>query len=128
MLYASTVYATLGEPITREVSLKSLARDGYTVHEVVRDGGGKVREYANPNGIVFGVSWEGGGLPNLEALLGSHFKTFIQEAQFLKQRRGPLFVKSGDLTVISGGHQRDLRGRAFISKEIPSSLTQEVIR
>lgn len=128
MMYASSVYATLGEPIAPEVSLKALTKEGYTVHEATREDGGKVRQYANTKGIVFGVSWEGGRLPDLEALLGKHFKTFVQEAQFSKRRRGPLFVQQGDFTVVSGGHQRDFRGRAYLSNLIPSSLTHEVIR
>ena len=128
LVCANTVHATLGEVMEPQLGAKASPSEGYTRREIVREGGGKIREYANQNGTVFGVYWEGGRLPNLEKLLGKHFKAFSQEAHLRKERRGPLYVEVGDLVVVSGGHQRDFRGRAFVKSLIPPQLSHEVVR
>lgn len=127
-MYAACVHATLGEVMEPQLGATAKTSDGYTQREIARDDGGRLREYAGSDGVVFGVYWEGGRLPNLEKVLGKHFKPFVQEAHLRRERRGPLYVEVGDLIVVSGGHQRDFRGRAFVKSLIPSHLSHEVVR
>jgi len=128
--------ATLGEKLdTVVLSKETQARklniqnfDTYTVHELIDAQGAKVRQYTNASGRVFAVTWEGGRLPNLQKLLGAHFDSFSKESSSKTRRRGPLVIQSGDLTVISGGHQRDFRGQASLKNLMPPNLNQEAIQ
>lgn len=135
-LSASSLNATLGERLDAVVlgkeaqSLKLNVQnfDTHSVHEISDAQGGKVRQYTNSDGVVFAVSWEGGRLPDLQKLLGKHFEAFSKESSSKTRKRGPLVIQSGDLTVVSGGHQRDFRGQASLKNLLPANLNQEAIQ
>jgi len=140
ILGAVPVWAALGAP---EQSIeadrqrmagqvKRTAMPGYTLHEISAPGGRLVREYVSPSGVVFGVAWEGPAMPDLSTLLGSYFSQF-QEAlagasASAHRRHGPLNIQTGELVVVSGGHQRAFRGLAYVTGLIPAGLSKDVIR
>ncbi|HKO04443.1 MAG TPA: DUF2844 domain-containing protein [Candidatus Acidoferrales bacterium] len=108
--------------------VKRTAMQGYTLHEISAPGGRVVREYVSPSGVVFGVAWEGPAMPDLSSLLGSYFSQFQEASASPHRRHGPLYVQTGQLVVVSGGHQRAFRGLAYVSGLIPEGLSKDVIR
>lgn len=135
-LGAFPLWAALGEPeesvqADREHMAGQVRRavfEGYTMHEITAPDGRKVREYVTPGGTVFGVAWEGNTLPDFSQLLGSYFPLFQQAAASPVRRHGPLVVQVGSLVVVSGGHMRSLRGRAYLTDLIPANVSKDVIQ
>ena len=109
--------------------LRSTPQRGYTVHEIDTPDGRMVKEYVAAGGMVFGVSWRGPALPDLQRLLGSYFTEFQQSAASAPgAHRRALAVRTDRLVVESAGHMRDLHGRAYVPSLIPDGITEEVVQ
>jgi hypothetical protein len=87
-----------------------------------------VREYASPNGIVFGVTWNGPWMPDLRQLLGPYFNQYMVAAQGKKAARGPVSIQLPGLVVERGGHARSFFGRAYVPQMIPQGVTADAIQ
>jgi hypothetical protein len=89
-----------------------------------------VREYLSPAGKVFAIAWQGPWLPDLQQLLGSYFTQYQQAARAAKQRpgRAPVSIHQSSLVVEQSGHMRGFVGRAYLTDQIPSGVTEESIR
>jgi hypothetical protein len=98
----------------------------YTVHLITLPSGTVVREYVAPNGIVFGVAWEGPTLPNLKAVLGEAFDQYA--AATATRRATPLAVSNDALVVFSGGHLRAFAGYAYLPQALPAGVDASVIQ
>lgn len=144
-LLAAPAWAVLGQQVQSVAvdharfggRLRQIRAQGYTVQVLERgpqQGNAPreiVREYVSPEGMVFGVSWQGPRIPDLRALLGSYFPAFQKAAAAQaarRRRRGPLYVRTGDLTVENAGHMRAFHGRAFVTALIPKNLSAAVVR
>ena len=102
-------------------------RHGYHLHEITAEDGSYVREYVAPSGIVFGVSWQGSAVPNLQQLLGSHMQDLQQGQRRVVPRRS-VVVKSGNFVFVSVGHLRNFQGKAYVPSLIPENLGPEVVQ
>jgi hypothetical protein len=106
------------------------AFQGYKVHQLTTANGTIVREYVSPQGLVFGVAWQGHYMPNVQQLLGS-YATKIQTATpaqtQVRHLRG-LTVKTDDFVFVSSGHMRFWKGRAYVPSLVPSNVSVEVVR
>jgi hypothetical protein len=136
LIFAPGLYATLGEE-WHAPSIKKTDKSGslntqtfpqFAVHERVDLDGSKTREYTNNNNIVFAVAWEGRRHPELTEILGSHYPTFHLLVDKVGRQRKPVFIESGTLRVLIGGHQRDFRGQAILSHLKPESVKVEELR
>ena len=107
---------------------QAITRQGYTVHQITSGDRTVVKEYVSPAGLVFGISWQGPTLPNLEQLMGSYYAQVQQAAQSRTRRRGPLVVRTDKLVVESGGHMRFFHGRAYVPSLLPKNVSGEVVR
>jgi hypothetical protein len=102
---------------------------GYKLHQITDASGGVIREYVSPSGRVFGVSWQGPFVPNMQQLLGSYFTHLQQYAQAHTGRHGgPLIIKKDDFVFSSGGHMRSYHGRAYVPSLLPANLSPEVVQ
>ncbi|HZP01895.1 MAG TPA: DUF2844 domain-containing protein [Terriglobia bacterium] len=136
VLGSAPAWAVLGEydssiGIDQKVmrgEVRALTMQGYSVHEITGADRTVVREYVSPQGRVFGISWQGVAMPNLQQLLGSYFAQFQQASQSRKRRRGPLVVRTDQLVVESGGHMRSFHGRAYVPGLVPTNLSAEVVK
>jgi len=137
LLGASPGWAALGEQessvsadgqflrgqIRREV------REGYRLHQITDANGAVIREYVSPAGKVFGVSWQGPFVPNMQQLLGSYFTYLQQYAQAQTGRHGgPLIIQNDKFVFISGGHMRWHQGHAYAPGLLPANLSPEVVQ
>jgi len=109
-------------------SVRSTQLGDLTVHELRGASGSIVREYAGPDGTVFGVAWEGPTHPNLRQVLGEYFAPYVQAAKALHPGRGPLAVMQPGLAVQSFGRMGAFRGRAYVPQLLPSGVTPDDIR
>ena len=133
---ASPTWAALGEPadsIAADLQamrgeLKTAAGDSYSWHQITAPDGTVVREYVSPAGLVFGVAWQGPTHPNLELLLGSHFKELAGAAQSETRRHQPFALRSDDLVIEIGGHMRAFHGRAYLPRLLPDAVSASEVR
>src|SRR3954464_9818183 len=61
----------------------------YILHEMQSQSGTVVREFVSPQGKVFGVTWHGSSVPDLQQLLGSYYAEFVHAAP-IRRSHGPV--------------------------------------
>lgn len=108
-------------------TLVTMTRQGYSIQQISARSGEIVREFVTPDGTVFGVAWQGPAMPNLRLLLGPYFSNF-QAGQSSTRRHGPLVIRDKDVVIVSGGHMRSFRGRAYVPRLLPEAVSQAVIQ
>jgi hypothetical protein len=137
ILGAAPGWAALGEPESSvradgqilRGQIRQEVHPGYRVHQISDASGCVVREYVSPAGKVFGVSWQGPFVPNIQQLLGTYFTYLQQYAQAQTGRHGgPLIIQKYDFVFVSGGHMRGYHGRAYVPSLLPTNLTPEVVQ
>ncbi|HEV2351873.1 MAG TPA: DUF2844 domain-containing protein [Terriglobia bacterium] len=102
----------------------------YKVHQLTTANGAIVREFVSPQGLVFGVGWQGPFMPDLQQLLGSYasnLQTTSPAESQVRRRRG-LIVKSKDFVFVSGGHMRFWKGHAYVPSLLPTNVSPEVVQ
>lgn len=114
-------------------TVKVTEQQGYTVQEITAAGGTHIKEFVSPAGKVFGVSWKGQLMPDLQQLFGAYFPMYSQALQGQSQKRTPLRrrglnIQEPGLVVQATGHMRSYMGRAYVPELIPEGLNPEVIR
>ncbi|HMD85171.1 MAG TPA: DUF2844 domain-containing protein [Terriglobia bacterium] len=102
-------------------------RQGYHLHQITTPDGSFVREYVTPEGKVFGISWQGRSLPNLQQLLGSYM-TNLQQAEKRTVPRRSLVVRTDTFVFMSVGHLGTFQGHAYVPGLIPNNLRPEVVQ
>ncbi|WP_233888735.1 DUF2844 domain-containing protein [Paraburkholderia flagellata] len=137
--FSQATFAALGDKVTTVATDRAqmMAQRGtqsapsYTVEELRLPGGTLVREYVNPAGIVFGVTWQGPEMPDLAQLLGTYMDEARTGVKAFREKHGgvgPVAVSSGGLVLQAGGHMGQYRGRAYLPAAIPASVTVEAIQ
>lgn len=109
-------------------SLRVTSTSTYQLHEMQSEQGIRVREYASPNGTVFGVTWNGPWAPDLRQLLGAYFDQYMVAARGKKAARGPISIQLPGLIVERGGHARSFFGRAYVPQMIPQGVSADDIQ
>ena len=137
VLGAAPVWAALGEPESSVSAdgqflrgqIRVEVHPGYQIHQITDPSGAIVREYVSPEGKVFGVSWQGPFVPNLQQLLGGYF-TYLQQYAHSQTGRhgGPLIIKNGNFVFSSGGHMGWRHGHAYVPSLLPTNLSREVVQ
>ena len=136
----ATLFASLGGTVSTveadRVRMKSALvgidqRGAYTVHSLQAPTGTTIREYYGPNGLVFGVSWQGPWQPDLRQLFGDYFDRYqagVQRARRARGPRGRVAIDDGTLVVKIGGHQRAIAGVAYVPQLIPAGVDPGVVK
>ncbi len=133
---APAAWAVLGQPVASvendrqrmQGELRQIPDRGFTVQQITTPARIVVKEYVSPSGVVFGVSWRGPSPPDLSQLLGNYFPQFRQAASVRPRvRTRHLSVHTDQLVVETGGHMRDLRGRAYVPALVPPGVSQASI-
>jgi hypothetical protein len=102
-------------------------RSAYSLHEMQAQNGTVIREFVSPQGKVFGVSWHGSAIPDLQQLLGSYYAEFVHAAP-IRRSHGPVSIQTPNFIIQSGGHQRALSGRAYVPEMLPEGVRAEEIQ
>jgi hypothetical protein len=96
---------------------------GYSVYKITAPGKTDIREYLSGEGKVFGVSWQGPFIPDLQQLLGPYFKKYsdaVQADRAKYVRRRPLNIHEPEVVIETSGHMRSYNGRAYDPQLVPS--------
>jgi hypothetical protein len=109
-------------------TMRKVTRQGYHIQEITAPNNTTIREYVSPEGRVFGLSWESFTIPNLEQLLGSYYGQYREILQSQKRHRGPMIVRTDQFVVVSAGHMRAFRGRAYAPALIPAGVTAKEVQ
>ena len=111
-------------------TLRLVAAQAYTQHEIRIPTGHVMHEYASPDGQVFAVSWEGPTVPDLRQLLGERYFAEFQQAAAARQRYGrhPVLIETPEFVFQQTGHLRDFHGRAYLPQSLPPGVDASVIQ
>jgi len=114
-----------------KANIKATKGGIYTIHELTSPTDIVVREYVSPGGRVFGVSWRGPFIPDMQQLLGGYFQQYALAAKAERERhvgRAPLNIKLPGLVVQTGGHMRAFFGRAYNPELLPVGASPDDVR
>jgi Protein of unknown function (DUF2844) len=103
----------------------------YTIHELTTPTDIVVREYISHGGKVFGVSWRGPFIPDMQQLLGGYFPQYVLAARAERERhvgRVPLNIQLPGLVIQTGGHMRSYFGRAYDPQLLPAGASSDDVR
>ena len=136
MMGSVPAWAALGDNVSSvESDVQALggkhvmvAKVGYNVHQITNPDGSVVNEFVSPAGTVFGVSWQGHFIPNLQQLLGSYMTNLQQGQRTHVVRRRAVTIRGDNFVFSSMGHLRYFRGRAYVPGLVPANLTAEVVQ
>jgi len=104
--------------------------NAYAEWTTVLSSGTVVREYANPQGRVFAVRWDGPLLPDLAALFGEHAGEYQQAAQQRReagQRGGVLQTEKPHIVVVSRGRMGQFHGHAYLPVLVPMNVDVQAL-
>jgi hypothetical protein len=105
-----------------------VAKVGYNMHQITAADGSVVNEFVSLAGTVFGISWQGQGVPNLQQLLGSYMTNLQQVQRTQVVRRRAVTIQGDNFVFTSFGRMRNFRGRAYVPGLVPANLTPEVVQ
>ena len=88
-----------------------------------------ITQYANKDGIVFAVKWQGKIRPDLRVLLGSHFDEYTAAHKGTEKKPGhqPLKVSTSKIKVHHSGHMGYLTGFAYQPEHVPAGVNPETL-
>ena len=135
ILFSASSFAALGGDVNSVLSdqaqMKAQRRvtqmTAYSIHEMQSESGQTIREFVSPQGIVFGVAWQGQSLPNFQQVLGTYYDEFIKNAP-RRHIHGPLTISTPTLVLQSGGNMRAKIGRAYVPDMVPSGVKVDEIK
>ncbi len=138
LAFCRIAVATLGETaesVASDRKALSAVRGATTVHvgftiQEVKSESVTVREYISPEGIVFGIAWNGLVHPDLAPLLGSYTGEYEEALKHTPRHWGRRFatIKAPRVVVEKWGHMRNLQGRAYAPDLIPPGVSTDEIK
>ena len=114
-----------GISIKRAMTPNAISPGAYTVSESMLESGTTVKEFIDAQGMVFAVQWVGPVMPELDDLLGTHFKTFQSHTKQMRsqgQFRAAVNMARSDVVVRSNGRMRNYFGNAYIPTLVPTQV------
>lgn len=97
---------------------------GSTQHDLTLNDGTVTRQFTNPDGVVFAVSWNGPMRPNLRQIFGDYYPR-LQSAAAKTARlhaRLAFSANDADFVVRSGGHSGAFWGYAVLPGKMPAGF------
>ncbi|MBW8735162.1 MAG: DUF2844 domain-containing protein [Asticcacaulis sp.] len=97
---------------------------GMTQNDLTLGDGTVTRQFTNPDGVVFAVSWNGPMRPNLRQLFGDYYprlQTAAAKTASLHARLA-FSANDADFVVRSGGHPGAFWGYAVLPARVPAGF------
>jgi|APCry1669189034_1035192.scaffolds.fasta_scaffold05507_3 hypothetical protein len=116
----SNIASVMAEQKGFNSQLTTSNQNGATVYTLTLPSGTVIQEYASANGVIFALSWSGPELPNLQAILGNHFKDYLTG---IKQSRGAFSINTESIAIQSAGMMGAFQGFALLPKQAPVGFT-----
>ena len=113
-----------------KATIKITQSEAYAIHEMKAATGTVVREYVGQDGHVFGVTWHGPFVPDMQQILGTYFQQYSAAIKAAKTQPGrhPLNVQEPGLVVQLGGHMRSYAGRVYVPDMMPEGIKADLIK
>jgi hypothetical protein len=129
-------WAALGDDVSSVISdqnamhgqIRKEVRAGYNLHQITTSDGSVVNEFVSPAGKVFGVSWQGHSMPDLQQLMGSYAPQLQQGPRTRVIPRRGVTIQADDFVFSSFGRMRSFRGHAYVPSLVPGNVTAEVVQ
>lgn len=102
----------------------------YSVHELIPESGGSIKQYADAAGVVFAVTWKTPVLPDLQTLLGANYFAAYKSETATKAHagRGPVRINQNDFVIFSGGRLKAFSGKAYVPSLLPAGFNTDAIQ
>ena len=100
----------------------------YEVHETRTADGTRLREFVNPGGRVFAVTWSGRFQPDLEKLLASHYPEYLAAAGHRRGGHHVVSVSTPELVLSIVQLPRGFSGSAHVPSLVPPGVKPEELR
>jgi hypothetical protein len=105
----------------------AVQNERYAMHELQAPSGTVIRQYASPEGNVFGITWRGPMLPDLRQVLGGYFEQYAA-ANVKHTGHRSIQIHQEGLVFESSGHMRAFVGRAYVPQLVPQGVAIEEIK
>jgi uncharacterized protein DUF2844 len=102
----------------------------YKVHQLTSANGTTVREYVSPQGLVFGITWQGRFMPDMNQLLDTYvnnLQTAPPARTQIRHLRG-LSVNTSDFVYSNFCTMQICKGSAYVPGLVPSDASVKVMR
>jgi len=116
------VVSTDQDTVQSKASSRSQQSQNFKVVETTTPAGTTVREYADAEGRVFAITWNGPLKPDLRQLLGPYFPHYISDSNEQSSGHARRTVRHEDLVVHSLGRMRAFSGKAYLQSVIPNGV------
>jgi len=100
----------------------------YDVHEMTTAGDGRVREYLTRSGTVFAVTFSGPSMPDLRAVLGSHYGEYAAAANTRRTNHKVFAISAPGLVMQIIKLPRGISGSAHVPALLPAGVTARDLR
>ena len=100
----------------------------YDVHEMTTPDGGRVREYLSRGGTVFAVTFSGRAMPDLGALLGSHYPDYVAATSARRTNHKVLAINEPGLVMEVVKLPRGITGSAHVPALLPAGVSARELR
>jgi hypothetical protein len=136
MVGSVPAWASLGDDVSSVIvdqnalqgHIRIEVHTSYELHEITTPNGSIVREFVSPQGKVFGIAWQGHGIPNLRQLLGSYAPQLQKGQRTRVVPRRAVWIQGDDFVLFSFGYLRFFRGCAYVPSLVPNNVTAEVVQ
>ncbi len=134
-LVSLAAHATLGDDVAHLPYSRSAAGSAinvtthalYSRHEYQTRAGTRVREFADAQGHIFALTWEGQAPLPLNSALGSYAHELVQAAPRHHPDHHRFDLQTGDLVLHSRVYLRQFRGAAYLPGQWPQALPMNIL-
>jgi hypothetical protein len=100
----------------------------YDMHEITTANGGRVREYVTRGGTVFAVTFSGRTMPDLRAVLGSHYRDYAAATSTRRTNHKVFAISAPGLVMEVVKLPRGITGSAHVPLLLPTGVSARDLR
>ena len=134
LLIGSVAHAGLGDamPSAKRAAISAQATTtsmpGYDRTETTTADGNSIREYAARDGTVFAVDFSGPTMPDLKAVLGTHYDRYVAAATARRGSHHVVSFSTDDAVITIVKLPRGFSGHAHLPAAVPAGVDVQTLR